>query len=71
MSNSPRTPGASQSARMNFSEPDAVDAASLPRLLCLDRKGNTPMPPVHLVFRAVMEQNFPIVLYMMLQSFTT
>jgi hypothetical protein len=51
ISNSPRTPGANQSARVDLSEPDAVDAASLIRMLRLDSKGNPPKPLVDLVLR--------------------
>ena len=45
------TPGANQSAHVDLSEPDAVDVASLIRMLRLDSKGNTPKPLVDLVLR--------------------
>jgi DNA-binding beta-propeller fold protein YncE len=37
-------PGASESAKMNFSRPDAAGAARLNRVLWRDRKGNAPLP---------------------------
>jgi DNA-binding beta-propeller fold protein YncE len=45
--------GASESARMDFSHPDAAPAAQLNKILWSDQKGNTPMPaPKHSVFPA-------------------
>jgi DNA-binding beta-propeller fold protein YncE len=44
--------GAAESAKMNFSRPDAVNTAVLNLVLWRDRKGSTPMPaPKHTVFR--------------------
>ena len=37
-------PGASESAKMNFSRPDAAGAARLNRVLWRDQKGNAPLP---------------------------
>jgi DNA-binding beta-propeller fold protein YncE len=37
-------PGAAESAKMNFSRPDAAPAAKLNRVLWRDQKGNAPMP---------------------------
>jgi len=43
--------GASESAKMDFSHPDAADATKLNRVLWRDRKGDAPMPaPVHGLF---------------------
>jgi hypothetical protein len=42
--NSPKAPGAKQSARMDFSRPDAADARRLNAILWRDRKGSAPMP---------------------------
>jgi hypothetical protein len=43
--------GAAESAKMNFSRPDAVNTAVLNLVLWRDRKGSTPMPaPKHTVF---------------------
>ncbi len=42
--NGEKTPGAKQSAKMNFSRPDANDAAALNAILWRDAKGNKPMP---------------------------
>ncbi len=43
--------GAAESARMNFSRPDAINTARLNLVLWKDRKGDTPMPaPKHTVF---------------------
>jgi DNA-binding beta-propeller fold protein YncE len=43
--------GASESAKMDFSRPDAVNAAKLNRVLWRDQKGDTPVPaPRHLIF---------------------
>jgi DNA-binding beta-propeller fold protein YncE len=43
--------GAAESARMNFSRPDAINTALLNVVLWRDRKGYTPMPaPKHTVF---------------------
>ncbi len=45
--------GASESARMDFSRPDAAGAAKLNEVLWRDQKGDTPMPaPRHTVFPA-------------------
>ncbi len=45
--------GASESSKMDFSRPDAADAAKLNEVLWRDRKGNTPLPtPRHTVFPA-------------------
>ena len=49
--NAARGQGAAQSAKMNFSRPDAVNPAVLNLILWRDRKGSTPMPaPKHTVF---------------------
>jgi hypothetical protein len=49
--NSRHSPGAADSARMDFSHADAADANELNAILWRDRKGNTPMPaPRHTVF---------------------
>lgn len=46
-------PGARISSTMNFSRPDAADAATLNRVLWRDQKGAAPMPaPKHTVFPA-------------------
>ncbi|HYM05471.1 MAG TPA: phosphoesterase [Terriglobales bacterium] len=43
--------GAAESAKMDFTRPDAVNTAVLNLILWRDRKGNTPMPaPKHTVF---------------------
>jgi DNA-binding beta-propeller fold protein YncE len=43
--------GAAESAKMNFSRPDAVNTAALNLILWRDRQGSTPMPvPKHIVF---------------------
>jgi DNA-binding beta-propeller fold protein YncE len=45
-----RGQGAAQSARMDFSHPDAINTTVLNRILWRDRKGSTPMPaPKHSV----------------------
>jgi DNA-binding beta-propeller fold protein YncE len=45
--------GASESAKMDFSRPDAAGAAKLNRVLWRDQKGDTPVPaPRHTVFPA-------------------
>jgi hypothetical protein len=45
-----RGQGAAQSAKMDFSRPDAINTAVLNRILWRDRKGSTPMPkPKHTV----------------------
>lgn len=50
--NKPDNRGARDSAKMNFSRPDAA-GARLNQVLWQDEKGNTPMPPPkHTVFRA-------------------
>jgi hypothetical protein len=44
--------GAKESARMDFTHPDAANAAVLNAILWRDRKGNQPMPAAqHKVFR--------------------
>ena len=49
--NPPRGQGAKESARMDFSRPDAANPALLNRILWRDRKGSLPMPaPRHSVF---------------------
>jgi len=48
--NPPRGQGAEESEKMDFSRPDAVNAAVLNAILWRDRKGNLPMPtPRHTV----------------------
>jgi hypothetical protein len=43
--------GAKESARMDFTRPDAVNSAVLNAILWRDRKGNRPMPAAqHKVF---------------------
>jgi DNA-binding beta-propeller fold protein YncE len=42
--NTPKTPGAQASAKMDFSHADAADASQLNAILWQDRKGNVPMP---------------------------
>jgi len=49
--NPARGQGAAESAKMNFSRPDAINTAVLNLILWRDRMGNTPMPaPKHTVF---------------------
>jgi hypothetical protein len=44
--------GASDSAKMDFSRPDAAGAANLNKVLWQDKNGNAPMPtPQHTIFR--------------------
>jgi len=43
--NSPKTEGAKESAKMDFTHPDANNAHELNAILWHDRKGETPMPP--------------------------
>lgn len=43
--NDKKTPGAAQSAMMDFSRPDAADAQQLNSILWLDAKGARPAPP--------------------------
>lgn len=43
--NAPNTPGAKESARLDFSHADAADSVALNAILWRDRKGNTKMPP--------------------------
>jgi DNA-binding beta-propeller fold protein YncE len=51
--NRPDAPGAAESAKMNFSRPDAAGAARLNEVLWRDQKGNAPLPaPRHAVFPA-------------------
>jgi len=45
--NTPRSPGAKESAKMDFSHPDAADNKLLNAILWRDRKGDTPMPAPH------------------------
>jgi hypothetical protein len=42
--NDKKAPGAKQSAKMNFSRPDAVNAQELNAILWQDAKGRTAMP---------------------------
>ncbi|HTS38330.1 MAG TPA: hypothetical protein VMH04_21830 [Candidatus Solibacter sp.] len=42
--NRPKAPGAKVSSKMDFSRPDAADAAALNRVLWQDQKGTAPMP---------------------------
>ena len=42
--NSPNAPGAADSARMDFTRADAIDAARLNAILWRERKGDVPMP---------------------------
>ena len=44
--NEKKAPGAKESARMNFSRPDANDAEKLNAILWQDAKGGVPKPPV-------------------------
>ncbi len=49
--NPARGQGAAESAKMNFSRPDAINTAVLNQILWRDRMGDTPMPtPKHTVF---------------------
>jgi DNA-binding beta-propeller fold protein YncE len=51
--NKAAAPGAKVSSKMDFSRPDAADAAELNRVLWQDQKGATPMPaPQHTVLPA-------------------
>ena len=51
--NKPTATGASESAKMDFSRPDAAGAARLNEILWRDQKGDTPAPaPKHAVFPA-------------------
>ncbi len=51
--NRKNAPGANISSRMDFSRPDAADAAKLNRVLWRDQKSSTPMPkPKHTVLPA-------------------
>ena len=51
--NVPKGQGAAQSAKMNFSRPDAINTAVLNQILWRDRMGGAPMPaPRHAVFPA-------------------
>ncbi len=48
--NAPKTQGASESEKMDFSRPDAVNTSRLNAILWRDRKGDVPMPsPKHTV----------------------
>ena len=50
--NSPKGPGAKESARMNFSHADAANSAQLNAILWRASKGNLPIPkPVHRVIK--------------------
>jgi len=42
--NPPHAPGAKQSAKMNFSRPDAVNTKLLNAILWRDSEGNVPQP---------------------------
>jgi DNA-binding beta-propeller fold protein YncE len=56
--NSPKRPGAKQSAKMNFTRPDAVDTAALNKILWRDRRGDLPMPnPKHSVLPPTKSQD--------------
>jgi hypothetical protein len=49
--NAPKGQGAAESAKMDFTRPDAVNTAVLNLILWRDRMGSTPMPaPKHVVF---------------------
>lgn len=49
--NTPESPGAEQSSRMDFTEADKVDTATLNAILWRERRGNAPAPnPRHTVF---------------------
>lgn len=48
--NDSKQPGAKQSAKMNFTRPDAINTAVLNKILWHDRKGDLPMPaPKHTI----------------------
>ena len=54
--NPPKAPGAKESAKMDFSRPDAVNPALLNAILWRDRKANAPVPEVkHTVFSPAAE----------------
>ena len=56
--NAPKRPGAKQSAKMNFTRPDAVDSAMLNKILWRDRRGDAPMPgPKHTVLPQTKNQD--------------
>jgi DNA-binding beta-propeller fold protein YncE len=56
--NAPRAPGAHESSSMDFSRPDAADAAVLNAILWRDRKGDARLPlPKHLIARAPASDN--------------
>ena len=56
--NPPKRLGSKQSAKMNFSRPDAVNAAVLNKILWRDRKGGLPMPsPKHTVLPQSKQQD--------------
>ncbi|HEV2172625.1 MAG TPA: hypothetical protein VGR71_03615, partial [Nitrospira sp.] len=56
--NSPKRPGGKQSAKMNFTRPDAVDSAMLNKILWRDRRGDAPMPgPRHTVLPRTKSQD--------------
>jgi len=56
--NPPKSQGAKESAAMDFSRPDAVNAQVLNAILWRDRKGDTPVPtPKHSTFPAKNTQN--------------
>jgi DNA-binding beta-propeller fold protein YncE len=58
--NPPKGQGAAESARMDFSRPDAVNTVVLNQILWRDRKGITPMPVVkHAVFPRKHESSTP------------
>jgi hypothetical protein len=51
--NKRNAPGANESAKMDFSRPDAAGAAKLNEVLWHDQKGNAPLPaPRHAVLPA-------------------
>ena len=54
--NAPNTPGAKQSAKLDFSVADAADTNASNAILWRDAKGDAPMPaPKHTVFGAAAE----------------
>ncbi len=58
--NPPKSQGAEESERMDFSRPDAINSARLNAILWHDRKGNLPMPsPKRRVFREDMASPAP------------
>jgi len=56
--NPAHAPGSAESAKMDFTHPDAVNTTVLNKILWRDRKGQTPMPaPKHTVFSATEEKD--------------